>query len=356
MFLLDFIKSNPNWETLITEKPYCVAVKHDGPYVMLSYNQCESDFYNPVVRECRGIILTYPQCVPVCMPFYKFGNWGEGYADVLDWTSARTLEKIDGSLIKVWYHNGDWKVSTNGTIDARKAEIQNDVSPYKNFYELFMQATINCNLNFDDLDKDYTYMFELVSPYNRVVIPYAEVSIYHIGTRSNSTFEEVDVDIGVKKPKQYNLTTLEECVNSAKALPYNDEGYVVVDKHWHRNKIKSPAWVAVHHLNNNGAVTKSRIVELIRLNEDQEFLSYYSEYSKHFEEARDKINAYITQAQDTLDYFNHQNFPDRKSFALEAQKTKHSAMLFCIIDSKFATVEDWFWNNNNDKIVRMIYV
>ena len=36
MFLLDFIKSNPNWETLIAEKPYCVAVKHDGPYVMLS--------------------------------------------------------------------------------------------------------------------------------------------------------------------------------------------------------------------------------------------------------------------------------------------------------------------------------
>ena len=28
-------------------------------------------------------------------------------------------EKVDGSLIKVFYYDGEWRVATNGTIDAR---------------------------------------------------------------------------------------------------------------------------------------------------------------------------------------------------------------------------------------------
>jgi len=30
------------------------------------------------------------------------------YADTIDWSAARVQEKVDGSLIKVWYYNGEW--------------------------------------------------------------------------------------------------------------------------------------------------------------------------------------------------------------------------------------------------------
>ena len=32
-------------------------------------------------------------------------------------------KKIDGSLIKLWYDNNDWHISTNGTINAYEAEV-----------------------------------------------------------------------------------------------------------------------------------------------------------------------------------------------------------------------------------------
>jgi len=49
----------------------------------------------------------------------------------------------------------------------------------------------------------YTYMFELVSPFNRAVLLYESIDLYHIGTRDNVTLLEMDVDLGVKKPKTF---------------------------------------------------------------------------------------------------------------------------------------------------------
>src|SRR5690606_7473422 len=101
------------------------------------------------------------------------------------------------------------------------------------------------------------------------VVPYTEISIKHIGTRNLDTLEELNVDIGVSKPKEYSFKSLDECIRVAQELPFNEEGYVVVDGNWHRIKVKSPAYVAVHHLTTNGVVTKERIVELIRQNEHE---------------------------------------------------------------------------------------
>ena len=49
---------------------------------------------------------------------------------------------VHNSLIKVWYSEKykRWMISTNGTIDAYKAEIQNDASPYETFGDLFLYA------------------------------------------------------------------------------------------------------------------------------------------------------------------------------------------------------------------------
>lgn len=33
----------------------------------------DSDFNNPIVKECRGLIIRESDYHPVCIPFYKFG-------------------------------------------------------------------------------------------------------------------------------------------------------------------------------------------------------------------------------------------------------------------------------------------
>ena len=52
LHLIKFIKSNPDWEQKITEKPYCITVKRKDNFIMFSYSQIDSDFLNPIVKEC----------------------------------------------------------------------------------------------------------------------------------------------------------------------------------------------------------------------------------------------------------------------------------------------------------------
>ena len=64
----------------MSEAPYNIAIKDDGDFILLKYSQIDSDFNEEIVRECRGLIID-KNLVPVCVPFYKFGNYGESYAD-----------------------------------------------------------------------------------------------------------------------------------------------------------------------------------------------------------------------------------------------------------------------------------
>lgn len=353
MKLIEFIKSNPDWEIKLQDKPYCITIKRKDNFIIFNYNQIESDFYNPIVKECRGIILEDITFKPVCVPFYKFGNYGEGYADKIDWNTARVQEKIDGSLIKVWCYDGEWKISTNGMIDARDAQLSCNISEYKTFYDLFMKAKENVGLNFDKLNPKYTYMFELISPYNRVVVPYTEISIKHIGTRNIDTLEELNIDIKVPKPKEYNFKSLDECIKIAQELPFNEEGYVVIDGNWHRIKVKSPAYVAVHHLT-TGVVTKERIVELIRQNEHEEFLNYYPKFTKQINNTKNKIDLFIENMNSAIDKAQNTIFSTRKDFAEFAKKTPCPALMFTWYDGKVSTPKEWLWNQTNEKIIAWI--
>ena len=121
MKVLDLMNNNLDWEEILSNPPYSITIKRDGGYILLKYNQFLSDFSNPIVRECRGSIFYLRddglyECV--CRAFDKFGNYGEEYTDEIDWSTAQVQEKVDGSLIKVFYHNNSWHVATNGTINA----------------------------------------------------------------------------------------------------------------------------------------------------------------------------------------------------------------------------------------------
>ena len=148
---IEFIKNNQNWREILSEAQYYITIKDDGDFTLLKYSQIDSDFSKEIVRECRGLIID-KDLKPVCVPFYKFGNYGESYADNIDWSTAAVEEKIDGSLIKVWSYNGKWIVSTNGTIFAHKANIgsDNDIKTgkkYSNFGDLFKEAANKAGLD-----------------------------------------------------------------------------------------------------------------------------------------------------------------------------------------------------------------
>lgn len=316
--LQKFILENlEDWEEKLNKAPYYLTIKRKDGYILFKYNQIKSDFSYELVREARGIILDEKTFQTACVPFFKFFNYGEPNCAEIEWLSGvQVFEKIDGSLIKIWYSykNKKWMVSSNGLIDANDAILQSG----KTLYELFVEALKTAGLNkegfFRMLSKSFTYMFELVSPYNQIVIPYKETKLYFLLMRDNFDLDEMNYCNSpfsqFESPKKFNLKTLEDIEEAAKALPWDEEGYVVIDKYYNRCKIKSPEYVKVHYMGQNKTPSLKFILNASFSGEKDEILSYYPEYKDLFLSAESAYNLAKMQfkyAQSNVNFFKEQN-------------------------------------------------
>jgi hypothetical protein len=336
--LLNFLK-NKSFNQIkeeLSQKPYCLSFDETEDLYLLKYNQIDSDMSNDLVQLCRGIILEKNTNKPICIPFYKFFNYGESLADSIDWNSCRVQEKIDGSIIKLFWYKDDWKVATNGTINSFGNKIKDfDFS----FGDLFVRSFIHPIRFLNSLNRDNTYMFELVSPFTKIVVNYPETKIYHIGTRNNITFEELNIDIGIEKPKEYKLKSLPDCIKTASIMKEDEEGYVIVDSNYNRIKVKSPFYVQLHHTINNGQVTKERLILMLRNSSLDDFLSIFPEYKIEVNKIVNKLNdLYCNIIAFYRNYFNEDSKDckvTRKELAFILNKVVYSNILFALYDKKF---------------------
>jgi len=324
--LIKFIKEHENWEELLLNEPYNLKISRDEGYIMFKYNQLSSDFSNEIVRECRGIILRECDFKPVCVPFFKFGNYGESYCPEINWASASVQQKVDGSLMKVWYDDGEWHVSTNGKINVFKAELAS--IHFASFGDLFIDALSGFGAadTFEKftnmLEEDYTYMFELVSPENRVVIPYETTELFYLGCRNNKTLlEESPRGTYLAQvfytPKVYRLYSLAAVQNAASALPWDEEGYVVCDSDFNRVKIKSPEYVKAHYSRNNSVISYERLLEVILSGEKAEFLIYASDFKEDLNKVEASYNNIIAEVKKEIAELNTESFASRKEYAMK---------------------------------------
>lgn len=300
--LQSILRTSSNWREILCKDPYNLKWQEDGDYILFSYNQLSSDFSIPLVREARGIIFEKNTYEIVCRPFTKFANYGESYAAKVDWDRCWVTEKIDGSLIKVWYHNG-WRVSTNGTINAAKANL--DDANYSNFMELFIATLRRYGFTYTSfltkLDKEYTYLFELATPYNKVVIPYDDMYLYyltriHTGTGIEEWGGLHEELLTLPTPTIYSLSGFDNIISAAENLPWDKEGYVVFDELYNRVKVKSPAYVLAHYARNNNVITWKRLIDVVLVNQQEEFLTYCSEYKEQIRWIEDTMFSANVQA------------------------------------------------------------
>lgn len=119
-----------------TNEPYNLKISFDGEYVLMKYDMKTADFSSPIVREARGIIFKVGEWeYPVCHPFDKFFNYGETFSENVDWNSAVVSEKIDGSLMKLWFDENGWHLSTNGSINAYKTTFNDRGNTFGELFE-----------------------------------------------------------------------------------------------------------------------------------------------------------------------------------------------------------------------------
>lgn len=327
------IANNEDWQEIITSKG--IEYKSSGRYTIFNYDTTKCDFFDPVVQEARGIVIDTQNLRVVCWPFRKFGNYEEPYADKIDWNSARVQTKIDGSIVKLWWDDF-WHWSTNSCINADEASATDG----RTFGDVIRMALEITPVYFGRLQRDYTYIFELVSPYTQVVIHYPLPELWHIGTRNNISGMESVTDIGVQRPKEYPLHTLADCVEAANNLnkdcvSIKQEGFVVVDVNWHRIKVKSPEYFIEHAARTaNPAAVKREIVHNL-LDKTKQELPVVEYYRYWLLELMDQIQISINSGRKIYEEMNG----DRKAAAELIKKLPFSNFGFAAIDHRDLTAE-----------------
>lgn len=285
--------------------------KHPSlPLVQIAYIQTESNMSSPVVQECRGLILELDTWTVVSFPFRKFFNYAERQASTagFDWATATVHEKLDGSLLTMYWYGDRWHVASSklpaadGAFYPHEPEQASDgVDANVTFASMFWKvwrdsgyadptpppsgAAICC------------YMFELTSPDHTIIVRHEGVQLTCLGGRNLGTLEEISIaDINKAgsvtqswaTPREFPelVGSLEAVVDAARTLnPVKHEGFVAIDGSGRRMKIKAPAYVALHHLGGNfdrssgsegdPRLRRRRLIQIARENEGSEFLAYY---------------------------------------------------------------------------------
>ena len=281
----------------LRKDPFNLHINAKDNLVIFKYNQFNSDFSNKIVKESRGIILEKGTWNIVAHPFDKFFNYGEIYAYNLILDDSYVVEKVDGSIIKVYFYDGEWRVATNGTIDADDASNMDGISFSKIFFDVVSKE------DFEKLTAEFspnlTYMFELVHPSNQIVVDYEGVKeLVFIGLKENDgelrdfnifhksikkKYEKMFKGYSIRFPRLFDLkdvkdvSELSEIADKENEKGNGFEGFIVVqfkdDLVVGRVKVKSPKYVHLHHVATGEGVTNN-LVGVLLDNEEEEFEVY----------------------------------------------------------------------------------
>lgn len=318
--------------------------------VCLKYHQVDSPFGERIVQECRGIILDEDSnWAVVARTFDKFFNHGEGHAATIDWSTARVQEKLDGSLMQVYWYKGQWYVASSGTPDASGNVVCTQRAGEATFENLFWATWEELGYKTEWLQSNYTYAFELMTPFNRVVVPHKNGRLALIGMRDLLFGEEkrpseFEHCLKFERPQEFPLQSFEDCVTSFQHIdPMSQEGYVVVDGGFHRVKMKHPGYVALSHLKDG--LGQRRVLEIIRTGETSEVLTYFPAWKPVFDSIGARFGALVQSVE--RDWAKLQSMPmgasgDQKAFAMEAKKNAYPAALFELRKGSVKSVREYF--------------
>ena len=314
--------------------------------ICLKYNQIESPMGERIVQECRGLILNVQEDWNiVSRPYNKFFNYGEGHAAPIDWNSAKVYEKLDGSLMTLYFYKGKWRVQTSGTVDAECQVNGYDIT----FKELFWQVFTSLEYLIPSHgEKELCFMFELMTSKNRVVVRHPKDKLVLHGVRNITTglYEPIEYwaqRFNWEACKLFGLSSIEETIQASNNLdPLKQEGYILEDASFNRIKVKSPSYVALHHTRDS--MSPRSMLNIIRTNESTEFLQYFEEYTETFEQVEFKYNNLVAKIEDTIKTIYNKNIQtDYKSIGLFSKDLFYKGALFQIL-KKDTTIKEYLKN------------
>jgi T4 RnlA family RNA ligase len=344
--------------------------------IVLKYNQLSSPtiMSNIESQECRGLILELNTWKVMGMAFKKFFNYGESNAHNIDWNTAKILEKSDGSLINLYYdwHDNKWYAATTGTANG-EGDVNGMVD--MTFNDLFWLTANKYGLTTDKLKVGFSYVFELMTPYNIVVKPHSESSLNLLTIRNLTTLDELSHDevteiskmINIPVVKEFNLNKdINTLIETFKDMLFYEEGYVVVDNKFRRIKLKNPAYVCVHHLKDKSSFYN--ILSIIKNNELEEFISVFKEREDEINELKSGYDLLTNKLYECWDILSKDiTIPmtkdERKQFAVnvfmvcsEHDLNMFTGLFFSLCDNKIDSIEKYLYDFDNKKLYNFLKI
>ena len=316
-----------------------------------------------MASQCRGLILRQDSWDVVAYPFNRFFNYGSGHCAEIDWTTAKFEEKADGSLAIIsWDENQNrWWMATRKRPQANTETLLDGQYTFESLTDEAAQAHGKKNLQdlMSSARKDCTYMFELTSPVNEVVVKYATTSFTLLGVRDLNTFQELDpipiaAELGVPTPKLWSFNSIAEMIELVNAHhPHEHEGIVVKDANFNRIKVKN----LKHHLANASSDTIGRswrsTAEVVMAGQADDLLDIVPAFVKdRLVKMRIGIDKLINLTM--VDYKELEGIDVMKDFAMEAKKRAWPSALFALKRKNVATLEEFLTGAQAKSIVELV--
>jgi len=300
----EYLSAGKTVSDLEAELSIRVAEHPTDPLIILNYDQINSPKHHPIARECRGLTLEKGTWRVVARAFPRFFNYGEVPENdaKFDWSSAYCQEKCDGSLALLYNYNGTWRMNTRGSF----AQGEITAGAGWTWTELFFSLLDSTQLK--EINPHHTFVFELCSPFNKVVRRYDKPTLFLLTAFSNEFDLEcvaggMDLVAGklkVQRPGEYSLRCLSDVQDCIAAHPdATFEGMVVRDATGLRMKIKSLRYVALHHLRGEGQnlFHPRHLMPFLvtdKQSEADELLTYFPEVTDRFKQLKARLDeAYL---------------------------------------------------------------
>ena len=293
--------------------------------------------WDEITLHCRGLVTDDMGNV-VARPFKKFFNMEEGKHTPTE--EFDVYEKMDGSLIIVFWYDGGWVVASRGSFISEQA-----IGASKIFFE--------------ELDHNFsigiTYLFEFTAPWNRIVVDYGEkpnltlLGAIRTDDETEATWEQLKMigdgancDVVKKYDGISDYSTLKGMIDD------NAEGFVIRFSNGDRMKIKGVEYLRLHKIMTE--VSTKSVWEILSNGGSMEDLlkdvpdEFYTKIKEYENELVSQFNILKREYEYIFMTFQSLGLCDdgrRKEFAEQALKVKHPSILFAMLDGR--DVEPIIW-------------
>ena len=178
--------------------------------------------------------------------------------------SYPNLLSEEGTLLRVFFYNDKWFISTHRKLDAFKSRWGNG----ETFGEIFLTC-INCSMDeFTSRLNKYNVYFFLIrnTKGNRIVSNPPDVSIvYHVGTLLHNEIFDTSLNVGIPKQNQMTFTSVNEIRDYVKSCdPLKTQGLILFnnDNSGKNIKIVNSCYQHYNRIRNNEPNLTFRFIQL----------------------------------------------------------------------------------------------